>query len=286
MKNKAKIIFIICLTMFILFLVQLYIDANCIEVSYYDIFSEKIGDDFNNAKILHISDLHSKEFGQNSINLINEVNKINPDYVFITGDMVNATDTDFSVFLNFAQSIAGKYECYFIVGNHELDLSNKDYDDIISLIESYGITVLDNEKMELIKGNDKINLYGLWYNVRFYMATDQLTSDIITTIIGKDDEETFDILLTHNPKYFEVYNEWGADLTLSGHVHGGMIRLPFVGAVFAPERTLFPKYSEGKYESDNSSMIVSRGLGRGTNGFRLFNRPELGVITLHTQENQ
>ena len=90
----------------------------------------------------------------------------------------------------------------------------------------------------------------------------------------------FDILLTHNPKHFESYVEWGADLTLSGHIHGGMIRLPFLGPLISPERTLFPKYSQGEYNAGEGHMIVSRGLSRGNKGFRLFNRPEIGVIVL------
>lgn len=283
MKKKTKIIFITFIFLIMAFLIQVYIDANYIETSYYDIYSDKIGKAYDGTKILQLSDLHSKEFGKDSIRLIRKISEINPDIILITGDMVNATDKDFSVFLGLAQSVASKYECYYIVGNHELDLNNDDYENIMNSLKSYGITVLDNEKIELAKDNEKINLYGMWYNIRFYMGKDVLTQNVIKSIIGEDDAYNFDILLTHNPRYFEAYTNWGADLTLSGHVHGGMVRLPFVGPIFAPERTLFPRYSEGEYKMNDSSMIVSRGLGRGTNGFRLFNRPEIGVITLHSK---
>lgn len=283
MKKKTRIIFITFILLVLVLFVQLYIDANWVETSYYDVYSDKIGSAFDGTRILHLSDLHSKEFGKDSIRLINKINEVNPDIILITGDMVNASDKDFSTFLNLAQSIASRYECYYIVGNHELDLSNEDYNNIMNSLKSYGITILDNEKAELTRDDEKINLYGMWYNIRFYMGKEMLTSNIIKTIIGEDDTENFDILLTHNPRYFEAYNDWGADLVLSGHVHGGMVRLPFVGPVFAPERTLFPKYSEGEYKDGNSSMIVSRGLGRGTNGFRLFNRPEVGMIVLHSE---
>ena len=93
--------------------------------------------------------------------------------------------------------------------------------------------------------------------------------------------EDFNILLSHSPFDFEVFAKWGADLTLSGHVHGGLIRLPFIGGLISPERGLFPKYSEGEYSIDDSKMIVSRGLG-GSSGInlRIFNNPEICVVTL------
>lgn len=283
MKKKKEVLTKAWLIIIILFLIQLYIDGNILEISSYNIYSDKIGESFNNTIIIQLSDLHSKEFGENNINLISKIDDIAPDFIVMTGDMVSSKDTNFNVFLELAKELASKYDCYYIVGNHEPDLPNNDYNYIMNSLDSYGIDVLDNEKVELIKGNDKINLYGLWYNVKFYFDTDLLNVGHIEKILGEDSDDTFDLLLTHNPIYFDVYNEWGADLTLSGHVHGGMIRLPIVGPLFAAERTLFPKYSQGEYKSENASMIVSRGLGNGNNGFRLFNRPEINVITLKSK---
>jgi predicted MPP superfamily phosphohydrolase len=99
-------------------------------------------------------------------------------------------------------------------------------------------------------------------------------------VLGKPEPAGFNLLLAHDPVNFEVYSEWGSDLTLCGHMHGGMIRLPFLGAVFSPEKKLFPKYGEGVFSSLQNTMIVNRGLGNGRIGFRFLNRPELTVITL------
>lgn len=104
--------------------------------------------------------------------------------------------------------------------------------------------------------------------------------DQISQILGEADKENYRILLTHNPLYAETYARWGADLTLAGHVHGGMIRLPRVGGVLSPERTLFPKYAGGQYDVLGSTLIANRGLGNGNYGIRLFNQPEISVITL------
>jgi predicted MPP superfamily phosphohydrolase len=103
---------------------------------------------------------------------------------------------------------------------------------------------------------------------------------MMTKSLGEADLTKFNLLLTHSPTNFEIYKSWGADLILSGHVHGGMIRVPFVGAVFSPDEGFMPKYSAGKYRLEDSILIVSRGLGRGSRGFRLFNRPNLVEITL------
>ena len=278
---KKRFWFNLILICLVLFAIQLYVDNNVIEVSKYEVSLENLPKEFDGTVLLHVSDLHSKQFGTDNEQLYAKIKEINPDYIMLTGDMINATDTDFSIFYDFAEKIAAEYETYYIVGNHELALSQKDYDDIINTITEFGIKVLDNEMVTLTKNNEFIDLYGMWYNSKYYFS-EEFTIDAMNKIIGEEDGG-FDILLTHNPKGFEVYAEWGAEVILTGHVHGGMVRLPYIGAVFAPERTLFPKYSEGVYSIENSHLVVSRGLGRGLTGFRLFNRPELGVVILKSK---
>lgn len=283
---RVKIILLIFVILVIAFLVQLYIDANVIEISYYNISSNKIPLEFDGYKILHISDLHSKEFGEGNYKLIKKIDEINPDVIMVTGDMVNATDKDFTIFFELAEYLGRKAKTYYIVGNHELDLKSNDLELIYNTLASYGIITLDNEKAEIEENGQTIGVYGMWYNMKYYsekISKAKFTKDIMKQIMGESSKNKFEILLTHNPIHFNIYGEWGADLTLAGHIHGGMIRLPFLGGLISPDRTLFPEYSEGIYEKNNVSMIVSRGLGRGLNGFRLFNRPELGVITLQVK---
>lgn len=278
---KKRFWFNLILICLVLFAIQLYVDNNVIEVSNYEVSFENLPNEFDGTVLLHVSDLHSKLFGTDNEQLYEKIEEINPDYIMLTGDMVNASDTDFSVFYDFAEKIGAEYETYYIVGNHELALSQDNYTEIINTITEFGVKVLDNETVALTKNGETINLHGMWYNSKYYVS-EEFTIEAMNKIMGEEDEN-FDILLTHNPKGFEVYSDWGAELTLTGHVHGGMVRLPYVGAIFAPERTLFPKYSEGVYSIENSHMVVSRGLGRGLTGFRLFNKPELDVVVLKSK---
>ena len=278
-KNKKRLIISIIMLVFILLAIRLYIDNNVFTTTYVDFYDFDIPYTFNNVKILQISDLHNKSYGDGNEKLINEIDKISPDYIFLTGDMVSSEDKDFTAFYNLASKIGEKYDCYYIIGNHEMDLSNEQRNSIYQTLESYDIKVLDNEMVELYREDEKINLYGMWYNPKFYIKEDFFLENMIT-ILG-DSKEGFNILLTHNPDDFSVYATWGADLIFSGHVHGGMIRLPFIGGIISPNRTLFPKYDSGIYSQNESIMMVRRGMSRGATGIRIFNQPELVVMTLY-----
>lgn len=286
MKKKIFIIVFLILVV-VLFLVRLQIDANVIQISRFSLESSKIPKSFDGYKIVHISDLHSKEFGKDNKSLIEKITQEKPDIVVLTGDMVSANETDYTVFFSLVSELTQKYKVYFIPGNHEQALNLKEKSEIITYLEDRGVDVLDNEVAIIKSGDEEINLYGLWYSNKYYSENDEyiLDEELISELIGEAHEDSYNILLSHNPRYFLTYAQWGADLTLSGHVHGGMVRIPFVGAIFSPDEGFFPKYDAGLYtEESGKSIVVSRGLGSGSRGFRLFNRPDLVVITLHSVE--
>lgn len=278
---------IILNTLCVLSAFSVYNSNNNICVSEYKIKSSKVPNNFSGFKILQLSDLHNKSFGNKNKNLIKKINKISPDIIVITGDMIVRQKDDYSVFLDLTSELSKLYKIYYISGNHEqkASLRNKKIDELFNSIKNMGVTVLDNNMVQLVRGSSYINLYGIMIDLKYYKYDNSL-KDVyfkqkqVENIIGVADEKDFNILLAHNPFYFEAYALWGADITLSGHVHGGMIRLPFVGALLSPERKFFPKYSEGKYLIEDKILIVSRGLGSGKLAFRLFNRPELSIITL------
>ena len=162
---------------------------------------------------------------------------------------------------------------------------------IFDFLKANGIMILDNEKAIIEKNGEEINLYGSWCNLRYYSARESgekydFTVDVMNKIMENApiEEEKYNILLAHNPNFIESYAKWGADLILSGHIHGGMVRLPVLGGIFSPDTVLFPKYTSGLYEVEGKKLIVSRGLGRGVRGFRLFNKPEMIVITLNNEK--
>jgi len=276
-------------------IILVIISNTVLVVDKYNLISDNLPSAFDGFKIVQLSDLHSKEFGRDNSSLIKKIDKTNPDIIVMTGDMVNSTDTDFSIFFTLTKKLVEKYPVYYIVGNHEQALSEKNIAFIYNELKSYGVYVLDNEVAEIERDGARIHMYGLWFNLRYYSDqtsdyvinnpdTYYFAEDTMKKILGDCDSESFNVLLTHNPVYFDTYAKWGADLTLSGHIHGGMVRIPFVGGVYSPEKTFFPKYDEGLFEEDDKRMIVSRGIGNGSLGFRFLNCPQIVEITLRTSK--
>jgi len=268
-----------------------YASNQLVTTSEYELQWDKLPPAFDGYKILQLSDLHSKDFDKGNKGLLKKIRSQSPDIIVLTGDMVNSTDLDFSVFLSLAEELAKDYEVYYVVGNHEQSLSNSSRMYLHSELVKMGVRILDNEKVVIERGEESIDLYGLWFNLRYYSdrtseyvqedaETYYFSIDKLEKILGEKDKDRFGILLAHNPLYADTYRKWGADLTLSGHVHGGMIRLPFLGGVYSPERTFFPEYDGGLYTFGEQNMIVSRGIGNGNMGFRLFNSPEIVTVTL------
>lgn len=263
---------------------RVYLDNTLVEVSKYEIKSNKIPKEFNKYKIVQLSDFHSYGFKRDNLKLINKIYEETPDIIVITGDMVNKYDKKFEKFLNIAEILSKKYKIYFIVGNHEIRLKKKDLEYILNKLKGFGIKILKDEKITIARKNGHINIYGLHIPLSYYKIINRPTnlSEVVSKVLKRCKEEEFNILMAHNPLFFQEYSKHNIDLTLSGHVHGGMIRLPLIGAILSPERKFFPKYSGGIYEINNKKLIVSRGLGHSRRGIRLFNKRDLVSITLYS----
>lgn len=248
---------------------------------------------FSNYKILHLSDLHSKEFGKNNSQLINTIKKISPDIIMVTGDMFTVTDIDYYsnekelISYKLLCELAKNYKVIYVTGNHEegKDLvyngeiyseRNRDIDNSVNRylkgIIDAGVIFLGNDKYTLTKNNESINLFGL--NFYSYEDKDEFYNNL------EGDINNFDILLSHNPLVLDDLSEKNFELILSGHVHGGVIRLPLFGGILDPERKLFPPYDKGIYKKNNTYMNVSSGLGDSSIP-RFNNIPEITLITLN-----
>lgn len=273
---------LVALTGLALVSARIYSDNALLKVSKYEVKSDKIPKKFNKFKIIHLSDLHSCNFGKNNSKLIEKVNHEHPDIIVMTGDMVNKYDENFDVFFNLAEILSEKYKIYYILGNHEQRLKKDDLNLIIRKLNELGIRILSNEKITIMRDRDRVNIYGIDIPISYYKIRNKPSNvdQVINEALNKCKEKEYNILLAHNPLYFEEYAKHNVDLTLSGHVHGGMIRLPFIGALLSPERKLFPKYSSGVYKKNNKNLIVSRGIGHSKSGIRVFNMPEIVSITL------
>lgn len=273
----------ILLVFLIIIIVMLFIDHRWVKTTYYEIESEKLPSSFDGYKILQLSDLHNENLTHQ---LLAKIDKENPDIVVMTGDMVSANHRDFTTFFKLAKQVSDKYKVYYIKGNHEGELRKKDYELFSDTLYTYGIENMDNEMLRLEKDGEHINLYGMWCNQRYYSRADsdeeyKITKDVMEKLLGTPNKNEYNVLLFHTPSFFEEYEKWGADLVLSGHMHGGLIKLPKYGGVFSPDRKMFPKYCYGRFDKNDTTMIISSGLSRGSTGFRLFNRPEIVVTTLN-----
>lgn len=282
---KKLLKFLAIIVVAVIFLgVSVAVSNTVISESHYVIENSKIPVEFSGYKMLLITDFHSVSFGVDNSRLLRKINEISPDIILLGGDMVNSVNDDGEVFLSFCEQISDKYQTFYVLGNHELIQGEEYYHSLENKLENIGVTCLNNKSTTLKKGNAEISLYGLWFNLRYYQsvkAEEKYDFEVSSaeTLLGKP-SDNFNLLLTHSPTYFNTYCEWGADLTLCGHMHGGMIRIPFLGGVFSPEKDFFPEYDAGLFEKDGKQMIVSRGLGNGHVGFRVFNPPEIVTIEL------
>ena len=264
-----------------------------IEIANYIIENQKIPKEFNGYNIVQISDLHNKSFGKHNYKLLNEVNKINPDVIFITGDLIDGESKNFRNSLELVKNLTKKYKVYYITGNHEQKSLVKRYKDLyvkyFKELSSLEAIHLDNEWVRISKGNNYINLYGLTVPFEYYKylfdndKNTEIEKDFLNKKLGASNRNEYNILLVHTPFYFEKYEKWGADLILAGHVHGGIIRLPFFGGLLSPNRTFFPKYDLGRFEINNSVMIVSKGLGGSKALIRINCKPEIVCIKLKSE---
>lgn len=267
-----------------------YADNQRICVTNYTVKSLKLPLSFNGYKIVQISDLHGKCFGEGNARLLAAIRRQNPDLAVVTGDLVSSLKRPAGNLFSFLKELACEYPVVFAPGNHEQKSTGNRYKKFILDIKLHYVKALDNEKDVLRRGNDEILLYGLTIPLYYYHYLHNpakkdiyFTDDAVEKLLGSCPGDKFSILLAHNPLYFPSYAKWGADLTLSGHMHGGSVRIPGGGGLLSPEREFFPRFCAGGFTFRGKKMIVSRGLGDSL-GFRLFNPPELPVITLRKEQ--
>lgn len=281
-----------CLT----FLIENRRSNRSLHSKQYVIGSRKLPKAFDGKKIAFLSDLHNNELGKGNKDIFQMLEKEKPDYVFVGGDMiVSKLAEDSKTALDFMERLAAKYPVYCGNGNHESRLQWKEdqhpesgviYRNYVKKLKKAGVHHLYNETVRIREGRDEICLSELELSKEYYRKFQKmvLPKTYMESRLGQKSGEEFHILLSHNPAYFETYADWGADLTLSGHVHGGILRLPVLGGVISPSYDLFPKYDSGYFEMGNKRMIVSPGLGSHSIKIRLWNPPEIEFITLKRKE--
>lgn len=259
-------------------------------VSRFAIQSDKLNKEWNKTKMVVLSDLHNNSYGINLDDVYNTILMEKPDYIMIAGDMYTGEPGCANkIAEKFLKRLAKKFPVYYGLGNHEYRMMIYPekyagmYKEFEKMIKSSGINLLKNETVKLTRGDTTVAIHGLMIDRCFYKKLKRtlMEDNYVESVLGQADKADFNILLAHHPNYFKQYAGWGADLVFSGHVHGGMARIPFGPGVIAPNYRLFPKYDKGRFDEYGSIMILSAGIGTHTINLRPFNPPEIVVVTLN-----
>lgn len=262
-----------------------------LETTYYTYKAEQLGADLEGYRIVQISDLHNVKFGKNNQKLVDRIRECEPDMIVLTGDLVDSNHTNVDRAVQFVDEIVKICPVYYVTGNHEYWLEKSEYDELMDGLVSAGVVILDNQVVEISRGDAKFRLVGLDDRSLADGTLEALLSDeSIRNNQAEQKEETADnedsgekeltVVLAHEPQYLARYAGTGVDLVLSGHAHGGQFRLPFVGGIVAPNQGFLPEYTAGEYYMNGTEMIVSRGLGNSVIPVRLFNYPEIVCVDL------
>lgn len=237
--------------------------------------------------IIFVSDLHNHKYGVHNEELIRAIEKEKPGLILIGGDvLVGKEDISYEVAAEFVEAICKIAPVYYANGNHEQRMKERPekYGEAFSIyknrLHKAGVHFLENESKSLEVNGNRLCLTGLELEMEVYekMKSHIVTKEDVTEKVGKANRKQMQILLAHNPEYMDAYLDWGADLTLSGHLHGGLICLPNGKSVITPQFHLFPKYAGEMRKRGEQVTIVSRGLGTHTVNIRLFNPAELVVL--------
>ncbi len=278
MKKKLVIILVIFISVAILWAWAVR-DTFSFKVTEYTITDNNLPESFSGFRITQISDLHNAQFGENNSNLITALENTQPDIIVITGDIVDSQHTDISVAVDFAKNAVKIAPTYYVNGNHEAWLG-EDYEILREKLDSAGVILLENGSAAIERNGEFITLSGIDDPVFLnpYADDSGFVSEKLCEL--KKDTEGYSILLSHRPELFDAYTDCGFNLVFSGHAHGGQIRLPFLGSVFAPGQGFFPEYDKGVFADGNTTMIVSAGLGNSVIPFRFNNQAEIVTVEL------
>lgn len=269
-ERRGKMLF---LFLIIILIIITYIQNKKINIKTYNIETNKV---LNSYKILQIADLHNN-FKNNKNYLLKKIKNINPDIIVFTGDEIDGNkdfetlnlDNDITLFTLIKEL---NYPMYYVYGNHEQSLSEKNLKYLANKLEQYNVKIL-NDKSEEFKELKLVGLNNKYDSRKITFTLSDLT---------KDNNGKYVTLLTHRPELFgSIYSKFPIDTILCGHTHGGQFKLPIVGGLYAPNQGLFPKYDSGRFKENECQMIVSSGLGNSSFPIRIMNSPELVIIDIY-----
>ena len=287
-----KIILIIVAVFIVYCLIEMIGELRDFRVTKYRICSQKLNGIKREKKIIFLSDLHNRMYGEENERLLESIRNQHPDLILIGGDMLVRKDgNSYDKTVHFLAKLPGICPVYCANGNHEQKLKElpdkyeQSYEEYKKALTASGIHMLENASETVKLEEVPVKLSGLEIPLGAYarFGKKELSLKEITDRIGEHGDD-YQILLAHHPGYMKEYLAYGADLILGGHYHGCVVQLPGIGGVISPNFTLFPKYSGGIYQEGEQTAVVSRGLGTHSVPLRLWNWPELIVLELSGNE--
>lgn len=260
------------------------------KVTRYGIKLYKKGLPKKRFRAVFLSDMHNCVWQQND--LISLIRDEAPDLVLCGGDMLVAHPKHGEENLNkasaFIRELSRYHRIYYALGNHEYRLRlypevyGKMYSEYMDSLSDSDVVFLDNRSVKTIAGNMPVRIYGLSIPRKFYKRFSNLylPEDDIRDMIGKPQRDKLNILMAHHPKYISSYFNWGADITLCGHYHGGVMQLGQNRGLISPDPSVFPEHTHGSIQKNGKTAIISAGAGEHTIPFRLHNPRELVVLDI------
>lgn len=304
LKRIINIIFTILMVLIVVLLINGIVNKG-IYISYIDTKHNNIPESLVGYKILQITDVHSIRSAEQLEKYVKKIEEENPNVIFITGDLIDAeyyvSENDRynnkevglpDIFtIDFCKELTEIAKVYYVYGNHEMMLLDDPENNVFKTkLESLGVTILNNEEEIITLGKESFRLIGLQDPATLYKdkkyafigeSNKERMDSILHDLFLDKDENLFTICLSHRPEYFDLYQKYPIDVVFTGHAHGGIARIPFIGGVYAHAQGWFPKYSEGLHiDDDRLNMICGRGIGNSTINFRFMNPPEIVVTTL------
>ena len=262
----------------------LYIDSNTrLVTTEFDLYYANLPDAFDGYRIALLADIHGVEHGKNNERLTEAVRAANPDIIVIAGDLIDRFQTGKPVEkqLEIAQTLVSQLvriaPVYYVTGNHEWDSGA--VRPLLLMLEENDVNVLRNQYRRLKIGNETIILAGVDDPGG---PADMIKPEDFIESIQQGENADFIVVLSHRNYNLPLYSRLGVELVLSGHAHGGMVRLPFTDGIVGPQYDLFPTHTSGLYTMGNTDMVVSRGLGNHFGWTRFLNNPEVVVVELKT----
>lgn len=285
MKKIIKILVIIFFILILACLASIWVSYNWLTVTHFTVRSSKISEPF---RIVLVSDLHEHQFGRDNEKLAVKIREQSPDLIIIDGDMINGDSENADTAVELVRALKETAPVYYSFGNHEYSYMEAGHEDLTEELEAAGAVVLNYQSIDIdVKGN-QIRLGGLYeYGFETGMQSEEENERAIPYLEEYADTDRYLIMCAHRPESFypwDMADQWGIDLVLSGHLHGGQVIIPGVGGLYNSLDGFFPKFDYGQYKLGDSDMVITRGLGSNPKMLPRFNNPpEIAVVEVEAR---